>query len=95
MNEMTKSHSDFEFKDDPFESPRWITSIQAVIQRPDGTYIRPSALLPENFEWRENPDGVKRLLLKLYDKIEESNLVKAWLVQTKITTERFVEPIFQ
>ena len=94
MNEMNKSNSNFEFKADQFESPKSLISIQAIIKRPDGTYIRPSAFLFDGFEWRGNPDGVKRLLLKNYDNIEGSTLIKSWLITTKITTEQSVLPIF-
>lgn len=61
-------------------------SVQCIVKRPDGTFIRPVFPM-RSIDDISSPQKVLHNALKHYDKIEESELLVAWLEQKSVRTE--------
>lgn len=70
-----------------------MTHLQGVVQRPDGSLIRSVVFIPENQDFPRNTEAIKSALLPTCNKAEESIVLKAWLIQTKITSEETVNEL--
>jgi hypothetical protein len=79
------SDTDHQYKPTP-DSDRTHWSIQGIVERPDGSLIRPASPVKPEEMLSPKPDDILRLLLKGYDCISESRLLKAWLVSTTVKT---------
>ena len=78
--------TEFEYKPTQ-NSVRKIRRIQGIVRRPDGTFIRPVALLGPLEELPKTNEEAKSMLLKLYSDVANSTLIKAWLEITTITAD--------
>jgi len=81
VNMITETPISFDYKP---TQPRLETrySVQCIVKRPDGTFIRPCFTVRSE-DALPSPQQILKNALKHYDKIEESELIKAW---TEITT---------
>jgi len=77
----------FDYKE-PNRGPHAYFGIQAIVKRPDGSHIRPCAMVANPMEASHfsTPETILPLVLKNYDQIKESTLIKAWLETTTVTT---------
>lgn len=74
---------------------RTVYELQAVIERPDGTVIRPCAFLGDRpLEFSLNEQDIKNLTLKGYGEIEKSKVLDAWVEIISIRPESTVIKIF-
>ena len=86
----------YDHKSDIGRFGRTIIELQAIVKRPDGSVIRPCASLGENKDSIRIHDlsesEIKNLVLKGYEKIEESEILDVWVefIEIKPTSTVFI-----
>lgn len=66
----------------------WV--VQGIVERPDGTLIRPCATAGKPEEVPSGHPAILKFLLKGYDRVDESRLLKAWLETITVSSTSIV-----